>query len=84
VANPFDEAQAARETTRDAALKDSFPASDPAPISPAPGTRKAEQEPVDEPAGNAEPMGTPSSDRHASETAHTPSEAPHEAHTKDR
>jgi hypothetical protein len=84
MANPFDEAQAKRERKRDAALKDSFPASDPAPASPAPGTRKAEQTAVNDAAGSAEPKGMPSSDRHASETAHTPSKASHEAHTKDR
>ena len=57
------------ERNRDKALEDSFPASDPPASSGTTGTEKPNKPPhnrnIDE-----QPTGTPTSDRHATETAH--------------
>ncbi len=70
------------EAKRDDALKETFPASDAPSITPPPGTRKAEQiEAAHHAPGEPAPTGLPTSDRHATETAHAPDGAAHEAHT---
>jgi hypothetical protein len=58
-----------KDKAQDRAVKDSFPASDPPANS---GITGSDPSPVasDERPVDAQPTGTPSSDRHATETAH--------------
>jgi hypothetical protein len=81
MANPFDDTKPPKtqDLKRDQALKESFPASDPPSTTPPPGSRKAE---IEEAAGDAEPKGLPTSDRHASEVSSAPGGSVHAAHTK--
>ena len=57
------------ENDRDKALKDSFPASDPPANSGITGAGKPDKAP-DERDMDERPTGLPTSDRHATETAH--------------
>ena len=61
-------------TDRDQTLKDTFPASDPPANSGITGAEKTGSETTDKPsherAMDERPTGTPTSDRHATETAH--------------
>ena len=57
------------ETNRDKALEDTFPASDPPSNSGVTGAQRPDK-PSDERNTAEQPTGTPTSDRHATETAH--------------
>jgi hypothetical protein len=71
------------DAKQDESLKETFPASDAPSITPPPGTRRAEQtEAAHHAPGEPAPTGLPTSDRHATETAHAPDGASHEAHAR--
>jgi hypothetical protein len=59
----------------DKALEDTFPASDPPANSGITGTEKPAKPTQRRPSGEI-PTGTPTSDRHATETAHHPEDKP--------